>query len=292
MERLSVIAGTYNRANLLYFSLWALSEQEGIENLDVEINLGDDGSTDNLDFIIEFYSKRFGWSINRYDMTSFKEAFDRPFNCPGAKYNALVALSSAPYVMKIDPEFVLLTKGFVRKSLEILRNGSPAMIMPFPHHTYEFPMGTLNDIRERWSQYHYETHIKPETAQSNNVYYGCMFSRKAYLDLGGIDIRFLKAIGSEDDHLMDQWRRKYGSDHVRTLIEEEGVHLWHGEWGKMVPQEYWPWVEKNTQLRRDLSNTYPNNGDFESIKYPDVVWTGWKEGHKILENEVKKVCEC
>ena len=80
-------------------------------------------------------------------------------------------------------------------------------------------------------------------------------------------MRFVEGIGSEDDHFFDQWERKYGKESVISTTEEKCVHLWHGIWGKEVPAEFSDLVMKNRILRDELKEVYPNNGDFNSVKF-------------------------
>jgi hypothetical protein len=282
--KISLISGIYNRAQLLRYSLEALTQQKGMQDLEVEYHVGDEGSDDGLDDLLQDTSEQYGWTIFRYDMRSLNQTFRRSHNCPAAKYNLLVALSDGDIVVKFDPEFCFLTKTFIWDSLGLLDRAPNCMVMPLPHHTYEFPLVSVEQIRQDYADHEYTTHISGDTARHNNVYYGCMFSRKAFLDLGGIDVRFMEGIGSEDDHLLDQWRRRYGPDSVHTLLEEHGVHLWHGEWGKSVPAHLAGWVDKNAALRKSLSGTYPNNGDFWSIKYPEVAFDMWEGGNRVIHN--------
>jgi len=250
--------------------------------IDVELNIADDGSTDDLDDLLEQVSGEYEWVVNKYTTSPLDERFFRRFNCPAAKYNFLVAASSEPFILKIDPEFVLITKGFVEDCLIQLNSGAfmPYFLMPYPYHVYDFKYSSLEDIKEKYKDHVYETHISPQTAHYNNVYYACMFRRKAFIQLGGIEMLFLDGIGSEDDHFLDQWRRHYGN-YVETLMGHKGIHLWHGEWGKGVPQELYGWVNKNASLRKDLDKILPNKGDFASIKFPLIHKQTWEDGKKL-----------
>jgi glycosyltransferase involved in cell wall biosynthesis len=267
--KITVISTLKNRAGLLPYGLAGILEQEG--DFEIEILIGDGGSTDNLDQVLSYFMDKFS-VVRKILIDRKKSPYNHPFNCPAWEYNVLVDHADSEYIVKIDPEFVLITPGFIQKAYNILSNGTPAMVMPFPHHVEDFPFTTIEDIKERYQKYEYQTHIRPETCQQNNVYYGCMFRKKDFIELGGIDMRFLQGIGSEDDHMMDQWRRKYGTDKVMTLEDEHGVHLYHGEWGRgHIPQQLHPYIHLNAQLRKLLHNTYPNNGNFGNIKMPEKI---------------------
>lgn len=282
---ISLLSSIKNRAHLLEYSLQSIAEQDIVASreVNIEYNIGDSRSDDHLDEVLEHFSGTYGWVINKLDNTMLNNAYKPKFNCPAAKYNALVAVCNSEYVVKFDPEFVFITPSFFNEAMDVIREQGPRMVMPLPHHVHEFDYQSVEGIRQNFKQYKYDTHINEHTAKGKNVYYGCMFRRSAYLDLGGIDIRFLGGIGSEDDHLMQQWRRKYGDVSVVTLLHHAGVHLWHGEWGKRVPQNLFEWVHKNGKLKKELSNTYPNNGDFDSIKYPPFTGVRWEKGQRVAE---------
>lgn len=284
-EKLSIITTLYNRAHLLKWGLAGVYNQT--VGHEVELNIGDDGSTDDLDELLLNVSRWFGWKVNKYDTSVLANTFNRRFNCPATHYNALVSVSDSEFIIKIDPEFVMLTPGFIDEALTFLRSDefAPYFIMPLPYHAYEFAFNSMSDIKDNFKSYVYETHIRPETAHSNNVYYGSIFNKKAYIKLGGIDVRFLDGIGSEDDHFLDQWRKCYGAEYVKSLVNHHGVHLWHGEWGKGVPSELNKWVNQNANLRTALSNVYPNDGNFLKINYPRLSYTTWKNGELIGAGE-------
>lgn len=286
MTKVSIFTWIYNRAHLLKYSLEALNSQMP-DDVEVDLHVADSNSTDGLDDLLKRYSELYGWKITRYQTRHFKQHFGNQFNCPAAYYNAMVVLCEAPYVIKVDPEFVLVTEGFVKKGLDLLSTGDPKLIMPLPHHTYEFEHSSLDQIKERWSRYEYSTHINVDTAPYSNVYYGCIFSRQAYIDLGGIDLRFNQGIGSEDDHFLDQWRRKYGRGNVFTLLEEHGVHMWHGGFSAGVPQHLYNHVDRNARLRKALANEFPNGGNFESIDYPNIEYQEWHDGVMVVEHGIK-----
>ena len=286
--RISIFTRIYNRAHLLKYSLRALKWQID-DDIEVDLHVADSDSTDGLDDLLAARSRDYGWKITKYQTRSFKQHFQHSHNCPAAHYNAMVAVCEAPFIIKIDPEFVFITDGFVRKSLDLLAGGAPKIIMPLPHHVHEFEHNSLEDIRKDWERHEYPTHINAQTASHCNVYYGCMFNRKAYLDLGGIDIRFGGGIGSEDDHFLDQWRRKYGRDHVITLLEEHGLHMWHGGFSAGVPQHLYHHVNYNASLRRSLSSTYPNGGNFHSVNYPNMPYQEWRDGVMVVEDGIKTV---
>jgi hypothetical protein len=287
---ISVIVSIMNRVHLLRYSMDAVIGNQRMADCEdkLEINICDSGSTDGLDqYLEELSSVAHVVSVNKYFLDETKSPYHKEFNCPALIYNTLVKVSSGDCIVKIDPEFTFITTGFIKKALDIIRvQNRPAIVMPLPHHVYDFEFASVQDIVDNYKGHEYQTHINKETAELRNVYYGCMFSREAYINLGGIDVRFMRAIGSEDDHMTDQWRRKYGTENVITLLEEEGVHLWHGEWGKGVPQELYNWVNLNAQLRKLLSNDYPNNGDFSSIQWPELQLTSWAAGKKIESEKV------
>lgn len=275
--RITVISTLKNRAGLLQYGLAGITEQAG--GFDIDVLIGDGGSNDNLDQVLSYFSDKFN-RVTKLTIDRRKSPYQHPFNCPAYEYNILVSRAETDCIVKIDPEFVLITPEFIKKGYEILKEDRLVMVMAYPHHVDNFSFVTVKDIRDQYKHHEYQTHIRPETCQQNNVYYGCMFSKKAFMDLGGIDMRFLPGIGSEDDHLMDQWRRRYGQDKVLTLEDEHGVHLYHGEWGRgHIPQNLHPYIHLNAQLRKMLHRTYPNGGRFEVIKkFPEIPYQVFKNG--------------
>jgi glycosyltransferase involved in cell wall biosynthesis len=284
--KVSVFTSIHNRARLLKYSLESIMRQLPLGS-QVELNVADSGSTDNLDEVLADFSNQ-GPRVVKYDTSGYKAHFNNEHGCPAARYNALAAVSSHPYIIKVDPEFIFITDGFIKKAVDILEQGSPSIIMPLPHHVREFEWSSLDGIRQGWRPHEYSTHINRETAPYVNVYYGCVFSRQAYIDLGGIDLRFGQGIGSEDDHMLDQWRRKYGSENVLTLLDEEGLHMWHGGFSAGVPSELYHHVNKNADLRRALEFTFPNDGNFNSVEYPDLPYVEWRDG-QVAGEGIKKV---
>lgn len=287
--RLSLMTWVYNRAHLLEHSTRSIFEQDIFKEQDiqVELNIGEDyESTDHIDDVLTMCNEEFGWQVNRYNLLSFKDYFKPKFNCPAAFYNALVSLCSEDHIIKFDPEFVFLTTGFISKALSLIKKHKHCIVMPLPYHTYEFNLVSLDNIRKEFKKYVYPTHINEQSVAHSNVYYGCMFRRLDYMDLGGIDVRFNDGIGSEDDHLMDQWRRKYGSVNVQSVVEEKGVHLWHGLRGKELPPEDLPFVYKNVQLRQKLKREFPNGGLFTTVLYPEIEKYRWEKGQRIFEGLV------
>jgi hypothetical protein len=282
---ISVIVSIKNRALLLkHGGLQGLLEQDYIKDGGTyELNVIDDLSADDLDYVLSDVSKNGGFEIvNKYSVDTKKGKYFRGFNCPALDYNLGVKVSTSDYIIKIDPEATIITRTFVSRSLDICRrNNSKSIIMPLPHHCFEFELGNIDNIRRRYKYFEYSTHINKENAHSTNVYYACLFNRQSYIDLGGIDIRFLRHIGSEDDHFLLQWRRKYGDPNVITLLDEDVLHLWHGGFSKGVPPHLYTHVDANNQLKILLSGTYPNDGDFNQVVYPDnILLTRWIKGTK------------
>ena len=271
---ISVILTIKNRAHLLKWALESLVElnhtsQGGKFHLIDEILIADGGSNDNLKEIIQNYSSYFD-RIALFNLDRSKSPYNHVNNCPAWEYNFLVSKAKNDIIIKIDPEVCIITPTFIEKGLEILKTNQDAIFMPFCYHNYDYYINSLDDIKKNYLDYYYQTHLT-EQGVNNGVcrliYYACMFRKQSYIDLGGIDMRFVEGIGSEDDHFFDQWERKYGKESVISTTEEKCVHLWHGIWGKEVPAEFSDLVMKNRILRDELKEVYPNNGDFNSVKY-------------------------
>jgi len=260
METISIIYSIYNRTNLLKLSFEAIQKQ--IKNkYKIELNILDENSTDGLlEFAKEIEAENV--SVNVYSSVPIRERYNIRFNCPAAFYNTLVHYSTGETIIKLDPEFVIISETFFAEAMELLRQQGDSFIMPLPHHVKPFEYETVDDVRASYAQYEYQTHIRPSTAGGCNVYYGCIFNRRAYIELGGIDVRFSDGIGSEDDHFLDQWRRKYGNDKVVSLIHLHGVHLHHGGFSDGVPPALNYFIELNGRLRNSLKTTFPNDGNF------------------------------
>ena len=114
--KISILLRTYNRTHLLKYSLEALKRQ--IDNsVEVDVHISDSNSTDGLDNFLSTRSRDYGWKFIKYDTRPFKSHFNNTYNCPAAYYNVLVMLCEAPYIVKIDPEFVFITDSFIQKGL-------------------------------------------------------------------------------------------------------------------------------------------------------------------------------
>jgi hypothetical protein len=272
----SVILTLKNRAHLLKWGLEGLLQLDN-HHLITEVNIADGGSTDDLDKVIEEYSKHF--TINKYTINRNDSSYNHVYNCPALEYNFLVNVSTNKVILKIDPEFTFITSGFLLRSVELLKTVPYAFIMPFPYHTYEFKINNIEDIKNKYREYYYQTHLTEQGVNNGYcrlVYYGCCFNKEHYINLGGIDMGFVEGIGSEDDHFLDQWQKKYGNHSVLSTTEEKGVHLWHGEWGKSVPSHLNFLVSKNRQLREQLNSSYPNKGEFTTINFPKYKLTTYE----------------
>jgi glycosyltransferase involved in cell wall biosynthesis len=262
---ISVILTIKNRAHLLKWSLqsliWVLNKHHLID----EILVADGGSDDELDEILINYFP----TVTKYNLDRTKSNYNHIANCPAWEYNFLVSKAKNDIIIKIDPEVCFITPTFIERGLALLNEYKNAMLIPFCYHCYEFPIKNLEDIKENYLKHYYQTHLNEiavDRGECRLVYYAAMFRKQSFIDLGGIDMRFVEGIGSEDDHFLDQWERKYGLGSIVSTTEEKCVHLWHGEWAKSVPSEFSDLVLKNRILRENLKWTYPNNGNFNSIK--------------------------
>lgn len=261
---ISVILTIKNRADLLKWSLKSLMNLDRNYLID-EILIGDGGSEDNLDEVISNY-----YPLTKYYKLDRKQSgYNHVSNCPAWEYNVLVNKAKNDIIIKIDPEVCIITPTFIERGLGLLDQYEHAMLLPFCYHCFEFPIKDITDIRDNYRSYYYQTHLTEQGVKDGTcrlIYYAGMFKKSSFIELGGIDMRFVEGIGSEDDHFLDQWERKYGMGSVFSTTYEKCVHLWHGEWGRGVPSEFSYLVMKNRQLREDLRFTYPNNGDFNSVK--------------------------
>jgi glycosyltransferase involved in cell wall biosynthesis len=280
---ISIIVSIKNRAHLLKWSLKAIAEQTYVKRGgEVEVNVIDGISTDNLDEVLAEASNYFT-VVNKYVFDKKKSVYRLLFNCPAESYNIGVKLSTGEVIYKTDPEMVILDKEFIDKSLEILKSKPNAFIMPFPYHVRDFEFNSLKDIEDKYLEHYQPTHINKNNAVYEMVYYQAIFSRKSYIDAGGVDERFIEnGIGSEDNHHHDQWKRRYGIDSFIPLIDSPAVHMYHGEWGLGgVPQELYRYVNTNAALRKQLSNVYPNEGREWGRLYSHITKTTWVGGNLI-----------
>jgi glycosyltransferase involved in cell wall biosynthesis len=282
---LSIMVSIYNRAHLLKWCLEALKEQDWLlaYNLDTEVNVLDDGSTDNLDEVLaenSFFFKH----INKWTWDPKKSVVPRIFNCPAECYNILVKLCEGPFILKTDPEMVILDKTFLSTALARILD-APAIVMPFPYHCYAFEVKSIEDIKYHYKEHHYPTHITEENAPYEMVYYMAVFKKQDYLELGGIEERFGPGIGSEDGHFLDWWKKQYGQDNF-VVQQSPAVHLFHGGMANGpdgVPQPLYYWVDSNAVLRLQLRDVKPNEGREWGRLYDHITLTRWVRGHKIID---------
>lgn len=257
---ISVILTIKNRAHLLKWSLQSLIWNLNKHYLIDEILIGDGGSTDNLYDITKPYSQ-----VKILNLDRSKSGLNHISNCPAWEYNVLVKEAKNNIIIKIDPEVCIITPTFIERGLALINEYEHAMLIPFCYHCYEFPINNLEDINQNYLNYYYQTHLTEQGVNNNTcrlVYYAAIFRKQSFIDLGGVDVRFVEGIGSEDDHFLDQWERKYGLGSIVSTTKEKCVHLWHGEWTKQVPSEFNDLVIKNRILRDELRWIYPNNGNF------------------------------
>jgi hypothetical protein len=129
--------------------------------------------------------------------------------------------------------------------------------MPFPYHVRDFEFNSLKDIEDKYLEHYQPTHINKNNAVYEMVYYQAIFSRKSYIDAGGVDERFIEnGIGSERTTITTTGGKE---DMVLIvlypLVDSPAVHMYHGEWGLGgVPQELYRYVNANAALRKQLAN--------------------------------------
>lgn len=284
---ISVIISIYNRAHLLKWCLEAIHRQDFYQN--IEINILDDGSTDNLDSILAEYSNKFEL-INKYILNRDDEKVKfRRFNCPAEAYNILVKLSKYNVIYKTDPECVILDPLFLRNSVTRIVQNPTMFILPFTSHCYDFEINAFFDIENNYKKFVYPTHITRDTVDYYNVYYQAVFSKPYYIKLGGVDERFMDGIGSEDDHFLYQWRKHYGTSSVLTLLDAKCVHLYHGGMASGpsgVPSELHKWVMRNANLYKMIKEETPNQHNTWGTLYSNIEHSQWAGGALKKDREL------
>jgi len=290
---ISIITSLRNRAFLLDVSLHRICEElDWGPHSKLEINVGGGISEDNLAEVLARVSRtNTGRTVvcKKWDLPRSKSVYAHPFNCPAEEYNILVKLASSEYILKMDAEMFLVSETFIPEAYKLITSGS-YIVMPLPLHT-EYAPSSINESSDTIIKLSfankYNTHINPANAQTTNVYYMAMFKRTDYLNLGGVDERFVEnGIGSEDDHMLSEWRRVYGQDKTRTLTEHRAIHQWHGEWGRGVPQHLHRWVQANANLRHKLTGHKPNEGIEWGRLYEHITLTEWHNGEKVIDNKL------
>ena len=282
---ISLITTLKNRANPLRWGLEGIFNQNywGIQDRQCEILVGDGGSQDSLDDLLIEVSKRpeVFW-VRKINIDRSKSIHNHIFNCPAEEYNILVKLASNEIIVKFDPEAVLIETDFLERAISNLQ-GKDSIIMPFPLHCYNFPYQSFQDILNRWESFAFETHIKKDNAEDTNVYYCAVFNRSSFLNLGGIDERFVSsAIGSEDDHFLKQWQRKFGKESRVTFLDCRVAHLYHSEEGNgYISREMIPYIEEGQRMAKELRKVYPNEGREWGRIYPHLEETIYKNGVEI-----------
>lgn len=286
---LSIIMTLYNRAPYLQYSLGALVAQDCMLESVVDVNILDDGSTDALDSVLKSASQYF--NVNKWVLDRKKVVNQRRFNCPAEAYNILVKLAKNDYILKMDPEMVLIDRHFLQKGFSMFSDTNNPIIMPFPQHCSEFNYDGPGGIEAVYKDYVYDTHITKDNAHDTMVYYMALFRKRDYVSLGGIDERFMDGIGSEDDHFLSWWKRNYGKDNFIPLLDSIAVHLYHGGMAESpdkgpvgVPPSLYRWVDQNVRLRESLEDTPPNQGRDWGRLYDHLHLTQWKEGELVMQD--------
>jgi hypothetical protein len=279
---ISLITTLKNRAHLLKWGLTGIFCQDFWFNNPeerLEINVGDSGSNDGLDGLLQEVSEnRIVERVRKYTIDRSKSVYNHPFNCPAEEYNILVKLASYDTILKIDPEVVLIRPSFITEAYKIIQE-RPAIVMPFTYHLNEFSFDNIDQIFKYWEEHVYPTHITKENAQDRGIYYGALFSRNNYKILGGVDERFITNIGYEDDVFLQQCRRKYGYENTPTLVDYSAVHLYHGP--TTVPQHLSQFVEQNVQLGKLLRNEWPNQTREWGRIYKHIEMIEWIDGERV-----------
>jgi hypothetical protein len=240
----------------------------------------DSRSSDNLDEVLCDYSNVFQ-SVKKWDWDRSKSVVNNPFGCPAERYNILVKLCSHDILWKTDPEMVILDPLFLQKAIDLVNEKQDRFVMPFPYHCYEFPISNMESIKDNYLKSHYPTHITKDNAKYELVYYMSVFRKESYIRLGGIDERFTNFIGSEDNHFLDFWKKKYGIDSFIPMLDSPVIHLWHGGMAsgpQGVPSHLYGYVNQGAKLREELKDTPPNLDLTWGRLYSHLTLTSWEKG--------------
>jgi glycosyltransferase involved in cell wall biosynthesis len=220
--KFSVIISIKNRAHLLKHCLEGISRQD-YPTEDVEICIGDVRSTDNLLSLIDRYSEVFTFKFFQFNMRN--TVLPKWSYNPAPRFNSMVRhVASNPYVIKMDPEIVMIDDNVIAEMAKGLTEDDSRMYNARTHFTEgDEWFSDYDDVVSGFEKHYRFAEGGPF---SRSKYYFCSgFSRDKFIELGGIDELFSLAVGYDDDGLRAVWKNRYGQ--FEKEITGRAIHLWH-----------------------------------------------------------------
>lgn len=218
---ISILIPIKNRANLLKYSLSAITKQDyNLENL--EVCILDGGSSDNLISIIERFSEYF--TIKYVAVDKNKSVVPVLHNCPASTINAGVRwVVSNDKVIKLDPEVIMLDKYLLSEVEDSLNNNPNHLVSARAFIiTGSDWYSDYDSILENYSHYI----AGNELPFSRADYHFCIgFSRTAFITVGGLEEMFGLGSGCFDLHFNRAWKNHFGNNFVE--LDSQVLHLEH-----------------------------------------------------------------
>jgi glycosyltransferase involved in cell wall biosynthesis len=225
MKSISICLTLKNRAHLLKWALESIKRQDFCKDPKntIEICLTDGYSTDNLTSLIDQYTEYFDFVYARSDRS--KSFNPIKTNCPAADLNVTIRyLPTYDTILKIDPEIVLKDEWLLSEVYDLVEKDPSRTYNARTHFTEgDHWYSTLEDIIHN-HEYHY--HFAEGGPFSRSKFYFCSgFSRNSFIQMGGIDERFVTGDGFDDTHFREVWKNYHGE--YEYEITAQAIHLWH-----------------------------------------------------------------
>jgi glycosyltransferase involved in cell wall biosynthesis len=223
MPDISICITIQNRAHLFKYLLESLTRQD-IDPDKIEICISDGDSSDNLINLIDTYSEIFTFQYCRQELN--RAPIPTLGNCPASVFNPLIRwVPTTPFVIKIDPEIVMLDPWLISEILRGLQQDDTRTYNARTHFTEgDQWYRNLDDIMTRYEQHYHYAEGGPF---SRSKFYFCSgFSRDRFIELGGIEELFGWGVGYEDTCFREMWKNRFGN--YEKEISAQALHLWHG----------------------------------------------------------------
>lgn len=235
----SILISSYNRLPLFKRTLYSIVRNK--PNMDVEVIVCDDGSTDDILGELKSFSTAFPWTFIRFDSDQFTEktGLKKYFNNPSVTNNICFRYCKGDYIFQQGNE-IMAWDDVYNKMIADAPKTDNYMVMST---TYDVPMQYLSQLDsygsnltkvivnhcKRWP-------LQSKEYRSDVTNYICLASRNVWESLQGYDERYFAGISAEDSDFVRRARTLPGFQQV--ISDGISLHQYHG--GKTMyydPQE-------------------------------------------------------
>jgi glycosyltransferase involved in cell wall biosynthesis len=221
--KVSICMTLKDRAELLRWGLESIAKQD-YDHRKIEICILDGGSKDKLFNLIDRFSDQFVFKYAVEDRN--KSYLPIVSNAPAASLNCLIKhMASYDCIIKTDPEIIFKDEWIISEIVDCVNSNPKKMYNARTHFTREDGWFTsYSDIVREYEKHYLFAEGGPFSR--SKFYFLSGFSKKNFIELGGIEELFGYGVGYEDNCFREMWKNQFGS--YEEEITGNAIHLWHG----------------------------------------------------------------